>query len=140
MIRISPRLALNDEALSVRFVRASGPGGQNVNKVATAVELRLELDRSGLPVAVLERLRALAGRRVSTEGVLVMEARRFRTQERNREDALERLVALVKRAAVPPPPRRPTRPTQAAKERRLEAKRLRAGLKARRGRPGAEEP
>lgn len=140
MVQITPRLAVNDEALSVRFVRASGPGGQNVNKVATAVELRLELGRSGLPTSVIERLTALAGRRVTAEGVLVLEARRFRTQERNREDAMERLSTLVRRAAVPPTPRRATRPTAAARERRLHAKRQRSRLKADRSRdrdPGA---
>jgi ribosome-associated protein len=128
----SPLPAWNDEAVTLRFVRASGPGGQNVNKVATAVELRLDLDRSGLPGPVRKRLRALAGRRVTAEGVLVIEARRFRTQERNREDALERLQNLIRKAAAPTIPRRPTRPSAASQERRLEAKKRRSTVKRRR--------
>lgn len=137
MIRIGAHIALDENALEERFVRSPGPGGQNVNKVATAVELRCDLARAGLPDDVRARLARLAGRRLSAEGVLVIEAHRYRTRERNRADALERLVALVERAAEPPKPRRPTRPTRASKERRLAAKRERAGTKrARRSTPG----
>jgi ribosome-associated protein len=129
VIRIAAHIALDENALEERFVRSPGPGGQNVNKVATAVELRCDLTRAGLPDDVRARLALLAGRRLSAEGVLVIEAHRYRTRERNRADALERLVALVGRAAEPPKPRRPTRPTRASKERRLAAKRERAGTK-----------
>jgi ribosome-associated protein len=134
VIRITSRITLDEDALEERFVRSPGPGGQNVNKVATAVELRCDLARAALPDDVRERLGRVAGRRLSGEGVLVIEAHRFRTRERNRADALERLVALIERAAQPPKPRRPTQPTRASKERRLAAKRERAGTKrARRG-------
>jgi ribosome-associated protein len=137
VIRIGAHIALDENALEERFVRSPGPGGQNVNKVATAVELRCDLARAGLPDDVRARLARLAGRRLSAEGVLVIEAHRYRTRERNRADALERLVALVERAAEPPKPRRPTRPTRASKERRLAAKRERAGTKrSRRSTPG----
>ena len=129
MIRITSRIALDEASLEERFVRSPGPGGQNVNKVATAVELRCDLARAGLPVDVAERLGRLAGRRLSGEGVLVIEAHRYRTQERNRADALSRLVALIQRAATPPEPRKATRPTRASRERRLAAKRERAGTK-----------
>jgi len=133
MIRITPRIALDEAALEERFVRAPGPGGQNVNKVATAVQLRCDLARAGLPDAVRERLARLAGRRLSGDGVLVIEAHRYRTRERNRADAIARLVALIQRAAVPPRPRKATRPTRASVERRLEGKRQRAGTKRARG-------
>ncbi len=121
------------------FIRASGPGGQNVNKVASAVQLRLDLAAvAGLPADARQRLDHLAGRRLTQDGVLVITARRFRTQERNRQDALDRLVALLRRAALPPNPRRPTRPSAAAKRRRLAAKAHRAALKQQR-RPGGDE-
>jgi ribosome-associated protein len=134
-IRITDRLVIGAGEFQERFVRASGPGGQNVNKVATAVELRFDAARSpSLPEAVRARLLRLAGRRATREGVIVIDAQRFRTQERNRADAIERLVALVRQAAVAPKPRRATKPTRASRERRLEGKRRRADTKRLRGR------
>src|SRR5580765_1871308 len=110
MIQITPQIALEDREVTLDFVRASGPGGQNVNKVATAVQLRFDAAHSpSLPAEVRERLRHLAGTHITTSGMLVIDARRYRTQARNREDALERLVALLRRAAVPPTPRTATR-------------------------------
>lgn len=109
--------------------RSSGPGGQNVNKVSTAVRLRFDLRSASLPEDVKARLARLAGRRLTEDGVLIIEAQRFRTQERNQQDAVERLMALVERAKRPPRPRRPTQPSRAAMERRLEAKRRRAEIK-----------
>ena len=130
MIRITPTIALSERELEERFIRAAGPGGQNVNKVATAVQLRFDVEHSpSLPEAVRSRLHRLAGRRMTVDGVLVIEARRYRTQERNRQDALDRLVALIQKAAQPPKPRKPTRPTLASKRRRLERKRQRAETK-----------
>jgi ribosome-associated protein len=129
-IRVTPTILLDEAELEEVFVRSPGPGGQNVNKVSTAVQLRFPLARStALPEEVRRRLRGLAGRRVTTDGWLVIEASRFRSQARNREDARARLVELVRKAAKPPKPRKPTRPTAGSKERRLRDKRTRARTK-----------
>ena len=130
MISITATISIEEREVRERFIRASGPGGQNVNKVATAVQLRFDAARSAsLPEDVRERLRRVAGRRMTSEGVLVIEARRYRTLERNRKDAMQRLVGLIRAAAEPPRPRKATRPSLAAKRRRLDAKRRRAKTK-----------
>ena len=130
MIRIDHRISIDERELEERFIRASGPGGQNVNKLATAVQLRFDVRHSpSLPAQVRTRLERLAGRRLTRDGVLVINAQRHRTQERNRQDALERLIALIQRAAVAPVPRRPTKPTAGARERRLQSKKLRGSIK-----------
>jgi ribosome-associated protein len=129
-IRVTPAILLDEAELEEVFVRSPGPGGQNVNKVSTAVQLRFPLERSSsLPEDVRRRLRGLAGRRATADGWLVIEASRFRSQARNREDARARLVELVRKAAKPPKPRKPTRPTAGSKERRLRDKRTRAQTK-----------
>ena len=140
MIPISDAIAIEEREVEESFVRAAGPGGQNVNKVATAVQLRFDVRRSpSLPDAVRARLEKLAGRRLTQDGVLIITAQRYRTQERNRQDALERLVALLRRAAVRPAPRRPTKPTASARRRRLEDKSHRAGIKKLRTTPPSVE-
>lgn len=139
MIPVTPSIALDEAELWESFVRASGPGGQNVNKVSTAVELRFDAMRSpALSDPVFNRLKVLAGRRMTQEGVIVIEAQRFRSREQNRADALHRLLELIREAAVPPKPRRPTRPTLASKVRRLTGKAVRSKIKATRARPESD--
>jgi ribosome-associated protein len=130
VIRVTDHISIDQREIEESFVRSSGPGGQNVNKLATAVQLRFDVRGSpSLPAEVRARLERLAGTRMTRDGVLIIIAQRHRTQARNREDALERLVELVRRAAVAPRLRRPTRPTAAARRRRVEAKKHRAGVK-----------
>ena len=130
MIRITPSISIGEGELEEHFIRASGPGGQNVNKLASAVQLRFDVRRSpSLPEPVRARLERLAGRRLTREGVLVINAQRHRTQERNRDDARARLVELIRRAAVAPRPRRPTKPSARERERRLQSKKHRGAIK-----------
>lgn len=140
MIPVTPFISIDEDELSETFIRGSGPGGQNVNKVATAVQLRFDVRNSpSLPDDVKARLAGLAGRRLTLDGVLVIMANRHRTQERNREDARARLVELIRQATERPKPRRPTRPTLGSKKRRLEAKSQRSEVKRNRGsKPGLD--
>jgi ribosome-associated protein len=140
MIRVTPTLFLEDSEITLEFLRASGPGGQNVNKVESAVRLRFDVRRSpSLTDYVRTRLERLAGARLTKDGVLIIEAQRHRTQERNRQDALDRLLELIREAAAPPPPpRRKTKPTLGSKMRRLEGKKLRGDVKALRGKPAQD--
>ena len=140
MIRVTDSISLDDSEIAETFVRSSGPGGQNVNKLSTAVQLRFDIRRSpSLPNDVAIRLIRLGGRRVTKDGVLVLIAQQHRTQERNRADALERLIDLIQQAAVRPVARRATKPTKASKQKRLEGKKRRSGIKSlRQGKPGLD--
>jgi len=140
MLRVNDTISLDPAELEEVFVRASGPGGQNVNKVSTSVQLKFDARRSpSLPEAVRERLQRLAGRRLTSDGVIVITASRFRSQARNRQDARDRLVALIREAATPAKPRRATKPTYASKVRRAEGKRRRSRLKSLRQTTGWED-
>lgn len=135
-LRVTARIVIGEEELEERFIQASGPGGQNVNKVATAVQLRFDVGATrAFDEEVKRRLKTLAGRRLGKDGVLTIEAKRYRSQERNRADARQRLIELVRRAAAPVRPRKATRPTLASKQRRLETKKARSAIKRARGRP-----
>jgi ribosome-associated protein len=130
MIRVTAKISIDEREIDESFVRASGPGGQNVNKLATAVQLRFDVRSSpSLPGDVRARLERLAGSRLTRDGVLVIIAQRHRTQGRNRQDALDRLIDLIRRAAIPPLPRRPTKPPRASRQRRVDAKKHRASTK-----------
>jgi len=139
-IRVTPAIALHPDEIQERFVRASGPGGQNVNKVSTAVELRFDVKNSpALPEYVRRKLVTLAGRRMTQDGVLILQAQKHRTQERNREDALARLIELIQHAAERQAPRIKTKPTYAAKQRRVDEKKSRGAIKAGRGKVRGED-
>ena len=140
MIHVTSSISIDERELEERFIRASGPGGQNVNKLSTAVQLRFDVRHSpSLPAGVRARLERLAGRRLTRDGVLIITAQRHRTQERNRQDALDRLIELIRHAAVPPVPRRPTRPTAGSRERRLQSKKQRSNIKGlRQGKPSLD--
>jgi ribosome-associated protein len=133
MLRISRDLVIDENDIDISFVRASGPGGQNVNKLSTAAQLRFDTRRIQLAPDAAARLNRLAGQRLTKDGVIVIHAQRFRTQERNRSDAIDRLVELLREAVTRPVPRRPTKPTLGSKQRRLEGKKRRSDIKAKRG-------
>jgi ribosome-associated protein len=139
MIRITDAIAIDEREIEERFVRASGPGGQNVNKVATAVELRFDVTGSSLPFDVKERLVARAGSRITADGILIIDSREYRTQAQNREAARERLESLLRHAATRPKKRTPTKPRAGARQRRLTSKKRRGEVKAARGRTGRSD-
>jgi len=138
LIAINDTIVIREEELRLEFVQASGPGGQNVNKVASAVQLRFDTRSPSLTEGVRLRLLRIANKRVGKDGVLLIEAKRYRSQEQNRQDAIRRLVELIRQASIPPKVRRKTRPSAAAKQKRLEAKRKRGEVKRLRGKAGAE--
>src|SRR3954447_5836434 len=139
MLRVSHALSIDEKDIDIVFVRASGPGGQNVNKLATAAQLRLDTNRITLPDDARARLNRLAGQRMTKDGVIVIHAQRYRTQERNRADALDRLTELLQDSLVRPKPRRATKPTFGSKQRRLEGKKHRGDIKAGRGSRGYDD-
>ncbi len=132
MLRVTRDITIDEKDLDIAFVRASGPGGQNVNKLSTAAQLRFDVNRISLAPDVMTRLTALAGQRMTRDGVIVIHAQRFRTQERNRADAIDRLLDLLREASIRPKPRRATKPTLGSKMRRLDGKKRRGDIKARR--------
>lgn len=129
MIKITPSISIDESELQFEYIRSSGPGGQNVNKVATAVQLRFDVESSSLSNAVKQRLVKLAGGKMTNDGVLILEAKRFRTQEKNREDAIRRFTSLVQKSAKKPKKRIKTLPSKASRERRLKAKKRRGNIK-----------
>lgn len=140
MITVTPAISISENELEESFIRSPGPGGQNVNKVETAVQLRFDAARSpNLPADVFARLKGIAGQRMTTDGVIVITARRFRSQDRNRADARDRLVELIRKATEVPKKRRPTKPSLGAKRRRMDSKTKRGSVKKTRGRVGPED-